>query len=198
MSCNHGDNCLDSAKDYGVTTLYDTIVKMANIYKGKKQIILKNDNGDTLNLRIKYSTFIANDTVASTLRDNGSICTAEVRHINFIALELFRKDSSFYVFYLYPKSDFDYVLKRVSKKQDEVSRGWLQGDHIGVNILDIYINDPSVSKIPYKNMVINGKNTQVIDSGVKTLEPTLIDDKGIVAMIIPNHGSGYWVVDKIE
>ena len=200
IACNHRDNCLDSAKDYGTTNLYDTTLKIFDYYKDKKQLILKNENGDTLVFQIRYKTIIFNDTVANTLNGN-KICTAEVAHYGYKNLELLRKDSNVYIFYLKPVTDFDYVLKKVNKKHDNISAGWEKGTPEELYNLHTFMYNPTTSKIPHKTVIIHGKNVEVIDPVEKKTTPEQVfihEDKGIVAMIIPNHGTDYWVVDKIE
>ena len=197
MSCNHGDNCLDAAKDYGITDVYPVTKKIFDVYKDKNYLILKNDNGDTLNFKIKYSVVIKNDTIANTLKNN-KICTAEVYHFSVIKLSFVNK-TNYYLIDLVPQVQFDYVLKRADKKNDEISGGWIIGTNYSPVLFDAYIDNPIITKIPHKIVTIHGKNIEVIDTKEKIPEQVFIhEDKGIVAMIIPNHGSGYWVVDKIE
>ena len=197
ISCNHVDNCLDAAKDYGVTDVYPVTKKIFDVYKDKKYLVLKNENGDTLNFKIKYSVVIKNDTIANTFKNN-KICTAEVYHFSVIKLSFVNK-TNYYLIDLVPQVQFDYTLKRADKKNDEISGGWIIGTDYSPVLFDAYIDNPTTIKIPYKTVIIHGKNVEVIDTQGKTPEQLFIhEDKGIVAMIIPNHGSGYWVVDKIE
>ena len=198
INCNHGDNCLDAAKDYGTIETYDLTKKIFDSYKGKKVLVLKNEKGDTLNLGIKYSVIVKNDTIGNTLK-NGKICTAEVTHWKTIELDLFYKDSIYYLSYLRPITDFDYSTKKYTKKYDEISGGWINKQKEGQSLFIHNIYDPLFNKISHKTVVIHGKNTEVIDAAEISPEQVFIhEDKGIVAMIIPNHGTGYWVVDKIE
>ena len=148
--------------------------------------------------QVRYKTITFNDTIANTF-NNGKICTAEVMHNSYIGLKFFEKDSFIYTFYLNPVIDFDYVLKKVTKKYDGLTGGWLKDKIYEPSNFDTDIKDPATNKIPHKTVIIHGKNIEVIDTKGKTPEQVFIhEDKGIVAMIIPNHGTGYWVVDKIE
>ena len=196
LSCD--DGCSDTAIDYGTTNLFDSTKKMFDFYKDKKHLVLKNEKGDTLNFKIKYSNVTENETVANTFK-SGKICTEEVYHFNSIRLILTYKDSNYYVFYLSPITNFDYSLKKVIRKEDSAFGGWLNGNNTGIRILEAYFSDPKTNTIPHKTVTIHSKNIEVIDTKEKIPEQVFIhEDKGIVAMIIPNHGSGYWVVDKIE
>ena len=200
INCGNGNNCSDAAIDYGITDSYDVTKKIFDVYKDKKYLVLKNENGDTLNLSIKYSTVIRNDTLSTTF-DKGKLCTAEVKHIRYIRLKLFSKDSIYYSFYLSPNTDFDYPSKKVNRQKDNIFGAWFNNKDkdAGLIMIDLYVSDPKISNIPHKIVSIHGKNVEVIDTKGKTPEQLFIhEDKGIVAMIIPNHGSGYWVVDKIE
>ena len=198
INCNHVDNCLDAAKDYGVTDVYPVTKKIFDVYKDKKYLVLKNENGDTLNLTIKFSTKVRNDTVANTFKAN-KICTAEVFHVNILEIGLFYKGFDYYHIHFIPDASFDYPAKKITKNRDGVSLGWLDGKEDGPIIFDTYIKNPATNKIPHKTVTIHGKNVEVIDAAEISPEQVFIhEDKGIVAMIIPNHGTGYWVVDKIE
>jgi hypothetical protein len=194
-SCD--DGCSDAAIDYGTPDFYEVNQKMFDMYKGKKILVLKNENDDTLNLNIKYSTTIKNDTVANTFK-KGKLCTSEVYHIKIIQLDLVSKDNT-YNFYGYVKSDFEYGHRVLNKKYDVLTAGWEKGTDIDTFNLDIEINDPYINKIPHKTVVIHGKNVVVIDKNRKTPEQAFIhEDKGIIAMTVPGKGTGLWVVDKIE
>ena len=199
-SCD--DGCSDAAIDYGITDSYDVTKKIFDVYKDKKYLVLKNENGDTLNLKIKYSIVVRNDTLSNTFNKSGKLCTAEVKHIRYIRLELLPKDSIYYSFYLSPNNDFDYGNKSITRLKDDIYGAWLsnkKGSNIGNIILEAYFDNPQIVPLIHKNVIIHGKNVEVIDTKEKIPEQVFIhEDKGIVAMIIPNHGSGYWVVDKIE
>lgn len=195
-SCD--DGCSDAAIDYGTIETYDLTKKVFDVYKGKKLLILKNEKGDTLSLGIKYSIILKDETVANTFK-NGKLCTAEVTHWKTIELDLLYRDSIYYLSYLKPVTNFDYATKKYTKKHDEISGGWINKQKEGQSLFIHNIYDPLFNKISHKTIVIHGKNTEVIDAAEISPEQVFIhEDKGIVAMIIPNHGTGYWVVDKIE
>ena len=196
ISCD--DNCPNSTNNYS-TSLYEVTRNMISKFKNKSYIVLKNELGDTLILNIKYLSKERVKLLGNTVNKNGEVCTSDIINIEEITVDFWHKDTSYFTFLLSP--NYDFVNHNVTKKKDFVD-GWkndLTLPNTGTRILTSVLTDPKISPILHKTVTIHSKNIEVIDTKEKIPEQVFIhEDKGIVAMIIPNHGSGYWVVDKIE
>ena len=89
--------------------------------------------------------------------------------------------------------NYDFSNHKVTKEKDFVD-GWkndLALPNTGTRILISVLTDPKISPTLRKTVTIHSKNIEVIDTKEKIPEQVFIhEDKGIVAMIVPNHGSG--------
>jgi hypothetical protein len=202
-SCGDCKHVVNVRGDY---KLNKTIQQMFDYYKGKKRMVVKNANGDSIVFKLSYDTYLAKDTLGIINEDR--VCAVDIVKAERSRLVLKRENATpenYFIFHFDQKYKYDYLFEKSTMIHSLISQEALLEDT--TNILNyprvgiLSVTDVQAqSKLDYDTLIVGKKKIGYIYEEDISEDYSVFSEKEPIAAIrIPqDEKSGWWYVVRVQ